>query len=113
MRKASSDYDRLRREQEVLLALFDRGLSLDGLARAPELYEQFRTLVKTDLALNDALPLVPLATTLSADRSRVSLHRVDSSITTSWTVPYSGASVLLPDRDAILAMLQAAFAPPA
>lgn len=112
MRKASSDYDRLRREQEVLLALFDRTLSLDGLARVPELYEQFRTLVKTDLELNDLLPLVPMAATLAADRSRLSLHRVDSSLTTSWLVPYSGANVLLPDRDAILAMLQAAFASP-
>ena len=112
MRKASSDYDRLRREQEVLLALFDRALSLDGLTRAPELYDQFRTLVKTDLEINDLLPLVPLATTLATDRSRLSLHRVDSTMTTSWVVPYSGANVLLPDRDAILAMLQAAFAPP-
>lgn len=112
MRKASSDYDRLRREQEVVLAIFDRVLSLDGLARLPELYDQFRTLVKTDLELNDMLPFVPLATTLAADRTRISLHRVDTSMTTSWIVPYSGASVLLPDRDAILAMLQAAFASP-
>jgi hypothetical protein len=35
---------------------------------------------------------------------------VDSTLTTSWLVPYSGASVLLPNREAILAMLQAAFA---
>jgi LCP family protein required for cell wall assembly len=110
MRKASSDYDRLRREQEVLLAIFDRLISLNGLSRVPELYEQFHTLVKTDLEVNDLLTLVPLATTLAADRTRLSLHRVDSTLTTSWLVPYSGANVLLPNREAILAMLQAAFA---
>jgi LCP family protein required for cell wall assembly len=110
MRKASSDYDRLRREQEVLLAIADRLISLNGLSRVPELYEQFHAMVKTDVEINDLLPLVPLATTVAADRSRVSLHRVDSTLTTPWLVPYSGASVLLPNRDAILAMLQAAFA---
>jgi len=110
MRKTSSDYDRLRREQEVLLAIADRLASLDGLSRIPELYQQFHALVKTDLEVNDLLPLVPLATTLAADRSRITLHRVDSTLTTSWLVPYSGANVLLPNREAILAMLQAAFA---
>lgn len=109
MRKASSDYDRLRREQEVLLAIADRLLSLNGLSRVPELYAQFRSLVKTDLEVNDLLPLVPLATTVAADRNRISLHRVDSTLTTSWLVPYSGANVLLPNRQAILAMLQQAF----
>jgi len=110
MRKTSSDYDRLRREQEMLLAIADRLTSLNGLSRVPELYEQFKALVKTDLEVNDLLPLVPLATTAAADRSRISLHRVDSTLTTSWLVPYSGANVLLPNREAILAMLQAAFA---
>ncbi|MCX6069597.1 MAG: hypothetical protein NTU91_01880, partial [Chloroflexi bacterium] len=85
-------------------------ISLNGLSRVPDLSEQFHALVKTDVEINDLLPLVPLATTVSADRSRVSLHRVDSTLTTSWLVPYSGANVLLPNRDAILAMLQAAFA---
>ena len=113
MRKASSDFDRLRREQEVLLALFDRVVSLNGLARIPELFDQFRSLVKTDLEVNDLLPLVPLATLLAADRTRLSLHRVDTSVVTSWLVPYSGANVLLPNRDALLAMLRAIFAPPA
>ena len=109
MRKTSSDYDRLRREQEALLAIADRLISLDGLSRVPELYAQFQSLVKTDLEVNDLLPLVPLATTVAGDRSRITLHRVDSTLTTSWVVPYSGANVLLPNRDAILAMLQAAF----
>ncbi len=113
MRYASSDFDRLRREQEVLLALFDRVVSLNGLARIPELYDQFRSLVKTDMEVNDLLPLVPLATSLAADRTRVSLHRVDPTVVTSWLVPYSGANVLLPNRDALLAMLRTIFAPPA
>jgi LCP family protein required for cell wall assembly len=113
MRKASSDFDRLRREQEVLLAMFDRVVSLNGLARIPELYDQVRSLVKTDLEVNDLLPLVPLAASLAADRTRLSLHRVDTTVVTSWTVPYSGASVQLPNRDALLTMLRTVFAPPA
>jgi LCP family protein required for cell wall assembly len=111
MRKASSDFDRLRREQEVLLAMFDKVVSLNGLARVPELYEQFRSLVKTDMEVNDLLPLVPLATSLAADRGRLTLHRVDTSVVTSWVVPYSGANVLLPNRDALLELLRRIFPP--
>ena len=40
-RYSTSDYDRLRRAQEVLLALFTKMISLDALKKVPELYTQF------------------------------------------------------------------------
>jgi LCP family protein required for cell wall assembly len=111
MRKASSDFDRLRRQQEVINAMFGRILSLDGLSRVPDLYAQFGSLVQTDLQLEHYVQLVPLATRLASDPTRVRRFSVDSSMATGWRVPYSGASVLLPNREAILAMLQQAVAP--
>jgi polyisoprenyl-teichoic acid--peptidoglycan teichoic acid transferase len=111
MRKASSDYDRLRRQQEVLNAMFSRILSLDGLARVPDLYAQFGSLVQTDMQLGDLLPLVPLAARLATDPSRIHRFSVDTSMATGWRVPYSGASVQLPNREAIQAMLQQALNP--
>jgi polyisoprenyl-teichoic acid--peptidoglycan teichoic acid transferase len=109
MRYASSDFDRLRREQEVVQAIFKKGLSLYGLTRVPELFVQFGNMVQTDITVADALPLTSLAATINADPSRVHLYRVDQTMVTSYRVPSTGAAVLLPNREAILAMLQAAF----
>jgi LCP family protein required for cell wall assembly len=111
MRKRSSDFDRLRRQQEVIQAVFNRLLSLDGLARVPQLYNQFSSLAQTDISLNDILPLIPLGAKLASDASLIQSYRIDSSMVTSWRVPYSGASVQLPNDEAIEAMLQSAFGP--
>lgn len=111
MRKRSSDFDRLRRQQEVMQAIFNRVLSLDGLARVPELYNQFNYYVQTDMSLDDILPLIPLGAKLASDSSRIHRAAIDHSLVTSWRVPYSGASVQLPKRDEIQALLLEVFLP--
>jgi LCP family protein required for cell wall assembly len=111
MRYASSDFDRLRREQEVLRAVFAKTFSLYGLTKVPELFANFGNMVQTDLTVADVLPLTPLAGSVAADSSRIQLYRVDQTMVTSYRVPSTGAAVLLPKRDAISAMLQAAFGP--
>lgn len=109
LRKASSDFDRLRRQQELVLAIFSKAISLDALNRIPELYSQFRNLVDTDMGLDPVLPLIPLAVQVAGDRARIRQFSVDSTMANGWRVPYSGAAVLLPDRNAIQAMLATAF----
>lgn len=111
MRYASSDFDRLRREQEVLRAIFAKAFSLYGLTKVPELFANFGSMVQTDLSVADALPLTPLAGAIATDSSRIHLYRVDQTMVTSYRVPSTGAAVLLPNREAISAMLQAAFGP--
>ena len=111
MRKMSSDFDRLRRQQEVFKALFNRVLNLDGLSRVPQLYDQFDSLAQTDMRLDDILPLVPLAASLASDSSRIHAYSIGFDMVTMWRVPYSGASVLLPNWDAVKDMLQEAFGP--
>lgn len=112
MRKASSDFDRLRRQQEVVQAMFDKIVSIDGLARVPQLYNQFYNSVRTDLEVIDLLPLLPTAVRIGSDGSRISRYTVNQSMAGFWRTP-GGASVLLPDRQAIIAMLRAAFGPAA
>jgi LCP family protein required for cell wall assembly len=110
MRAKSSDFDRLRRQQEVMQAIFNRVLSLDGLARMPALYDEYNEHVQTDLRLDDIIPLIPLAAKLASDQSRIHRYTINPNMTSFWRVPYSGASVLLPNRGAILEMLEAAYA---
>ncbi|HET7009717.1 MAG TPA: LCP family protein [Anaerolineales bacterium] len=111
MRKHSSDFDRLRRQQEVIVAIFHKAASLDGLSRLPELHAAFNQLVDTDMPLDKMVSLVPLGTRVLADPSLIRRFTVDTSMADGWRVPYSGAAVQLPIRDAILRMLATAFPP--
>lgn len=108
-RKRSSDYDRSRRQHQVLRAMLDKGLQLDALAKAPELYQQYVQIVDTDLGVGDVLQFVPLAASL--DRARIKSRFIGRDQVWPWTTP-GGAAVLLPDRAAITALLEEAFQPP-
>jgi len=108
-RKRSSDYDRSRRQHQVLRAMLEKGLQLNMLAKVPELYQQYSQIVDTDLGLGDVLQFVPLAASL--DRARIKSRFIGRDQVWSWTTP-AGAAVLLPDRAAISAVLAEAFQPP-
>jgi LCP family protein required for cell wall assembly len=109
MRKASSDFDRLRRQQEVFGAMFDKIFSFEGALEVPELYEVYKHTLQSDLKLEDILPLSSLAVNLAADPAQIERFSIDQSMVLSWRTPVSGASVLLPNSEAIQAMLEEAF----
>jgi LCP family protein required for cell wall assembly len=108
-RKRSSDYDRSRRQHQVLRAMLDKALQLNMLPKAPEFYQQYIEIVDTDMSIGDVLQFVPLAATM--DRTRIKSRFIGRDHIWPWTTP-QGASVLLPDRDAISRLLEEAFQPP-
>lgn len=112
MRKTTGDFDRLRREQEVIMALFKEALSINGLTRVPELYNQFKTFVETDMALEDVFTLLPTAAEVARDPSMIEHYDIGPEMGTLWRVPYSGASVILPNWEKIEAMLVESFGVP-
>lgn len=112
MRKTTGDFDRLRREQEVVMALFKEVLSINGLTRVPELYEQFKTFVETDLTLEDVVTMLPTAIKVAGDQTLIEHFDIGPDMGTLWRVPYSGASVILPNWEAIEAMLVNSFGIP-
>lgn len=109
MRKASSDFDRLRRQQEVIKAMFDKLFSFEGFWQIPELFEIFNRTFKTDMRVEDVLPLASLASYLASNPARIELFRIDQSMVQNWRTPRTGAAVLLPKTDLIKAMLEEAF----
>jgi LCP family protein required for cell wall assembly len=109
MRMKSSDFDRLRRQQDVFVAIFEKFVSIDGFLKVPQLYDTFSDIVETDIDLENLLPLLPLAGKLALDPSQVRFYRVDYTMVENWRTPQSGSAVLLPKREAIQAMLQEAF----
>jgi LCP family protein required for cell wall assembly len=105
MRKTTSDFDRIRRQQEVLRAIFDKFFSVDGLTKIPQLYGQFNEWVEGDIGLTDLLPLIPLASDLATGKATFNGYSIEGSMVSNWVMPISGAQVLLPNREKILEFL--------
>jgi LCP family protein required for cell wall assembly len=106
-RKMSSDFDRGRRSQEVLRALYTRALQTNSISKIPELYNDFSSAIITDLTLPDLLKLAPLA--LHLTNADIRSFYIGKDLVTSWMTP-GGASVQLPNGPAIQSMLQQALA---
>lgn len=109
-RRTSSDLDRTRRAQEVLLGIFTRILS----TRAhdwPGLFQSYQGAVQTDLSFADVTPLLPTAARVYANQGLIRRYTFTLNEVTPYTTG-DGAQVLLPNYDAILALLdQAIFNP--
>ena len=108
-RLRSNDFDRGRRQQETLRAIYHRALQLDVLARLPDLYSQMNEIVRTDVGLDDILALAPMALTL--DSPRIRSYYISNKYVKAWWTP-EGANVLLPKIEKIQAILQEAMSPP-
>lgn len=108
-RQRSNDFDRGRRQQEVIRALFTAALENDLILKAPDLYDDLRETVETDIDLQTILQMVPFA--LQMDEARIRSYYIGDQLTWGWMTP-GGASVLLPDRENIYRMLLEAIAPP-
>ena len=102
-RYSTSDFDRTRRQQELIMALFERILSLNGIENAPELYDLYVKNVTTNLTWQDIAPLLPLAAKLS-DTNRIQHYYIGPAQVTPWRTP-AGAQVLLPNYNAIKNLL--------
>lgn len=97
-RKTTSDFDRARRQQQVLLALRKRALDAELIPRLPALWLALRSSVDTDLDLPKLLELAPLAATI--DSSHLYGLVLRSPLVTAHTTA-QGAMVQVPDLPAI------------
>ena len=109
-RRTSSDFDRGRRHQQLLRALWARIRELNLLDQLSDIYPQALETVETDLQLSDMLDLMPLA--LGLDPSRIASYTFRPNIETrSWLSP-EGSDVLVPQREAIRALELQMIEPP-
>lgn len=108
-RYSSSDFDRTRRAQEVLMGIFHKLMSLNAVTRAPELYQIMSANIETNLDFNTVSLLLPLAPAVLSNENLIHRYAISRDETTSYTVPGNGAMVLLPNYDAINAILNDAF----
>jgi LCP family protein required for cell wall assembly len=60
-RRTTSDFERGRRQQQLLRAMLEKGLGLELLSNLPQLWETYHDTVETDLTLPEILQLAALA----------------------------------------------------
>lgn len=108
-RKSTSDVDRTRRQQRVLIAMRNRAREINIIPRLPALYDALRATIETDLGLTDIIALARLGILIDPEDA----HGLTIGFreTTSHTTA-SGARVLLPDMAAINRDLLALFEQP-
>jgi LCP family protein required for cell wall assembly len=107
------DFDRGRRQQDVIFAVRDRVVQLDQLprllARAPVLMESLGNAVRTDMSLEQAIQLAQLASEIDAEQIVTAV--IDHNYTSAWETP-DGAQVLIANREAMRQLRDLLFAEP-
>jgi anionic cell wall polymer biosynthesis LytR-Cps2A-Psr (LCP) family protein len=97
-RMTTSDFDRSRRQQEVIVALWAKALTFDTLVRIPRLWKELRAIVDTDLTMPEAVRLAYIVHGSGVESART--KRLGAGTTVGWVTP-SGAQVLLPNKGSI------------
>ncbi|MBC7251253.1 MAG: LCP family protein, partial [Anaerolineae bacterium] len=109
-RHVDSDFGRLARQQQVIMAVRDRVLSLglipQLLPHLSELMNEMGDAVQTDLQPADIIRLAQLAEKI--DESNIKRGIIDSTMTVPLTT-YNGAQVLVLDRDKVRPLIKELF----
>jgi LCP family protein required for cell wall assembly len=108
-RRDGTDFDRARRQQQFLKAMWDQTKNPDLILKIPGLWSALRDSFETDLGLTDVLSLVPVA--LDLEPHRIRSRYIGPNETTGWTTT-EGWQVLLPDYDKIQQVVASLLAPP-
>jgi LCP family protein required for cell wall assembly len=106
-RHGDSDFGRMQRQQQIMLAVRDKALGLDILPKIPALLDALSGSYETDLTVAEMLSIARVWGDIP--RERIAAYRIDETMATSWTTP-TGGNVLIPRREAIAAVVQAFLA---
>lgn len=111
-RHGDSDFQRARRQQQVIFAVRDKALRVDALpgliAQAPRLYASLSQNVYTSLSLEEIIQLVLYLKDVPADRFHTGV--VDANYVSDHLTP-DGAAVLVPRRAQLASLLSDVFGP--
>lgn len=110
VRQSSSDFDRNRRQQQILRAIWREARNQGILARAPELWGQAQQIVQTNMQLPDILGLVPIALNLNPEDIR-QFTMVKGRELQPWTTP-AGENVQIPMPEGFFRTIQDFYTPP-
>ncbi len=107
-RHGSSDFDRVLRQQQVLLAMRERALRLDILPRLPDLIRTMGYTASTDMTPTDILALAQIGAEIDLDR--IKAGAINQTMTERVILAENGADVLFPLRERICEVVEEIFA---
>ncbi len=109
-RSTYGDFDRIRRQQQVALAVLEQATQPATLTRlitrAPELYARVERSVKTSFKLDQVMALAALAA--QVDQDTIHAAAIDEQCTQAWETPDS-SQVLVPIRECMRERVQYIF----
>ncbi len=112
-RHGTGDFDRAKRQQEVILAARDQVVKLDQLPRlivnGPQILSALGDAVRTDLSFDQAVQLAQIINDIPREAYRTAV--IDQTYTQSYTTD-TGAQVLIPLRDRIAKLYESFFDTP-
>lgn len=108
-RATTSDFDRNRRHQTLLRAIWQRFQQENLWEKIPDLWQAFEDTIDTDLTLQDIVALIP--TGIQIDTRKIESHFLGPDQIEYFTTP-QGASVLRIRRNATNQVLQQFYTPP-
>jgi len=82
-RLTTSDFDRNRRAQEVVKAIFDKAMNLNMIPKVPELYLAYREYIDTNIQLLDILPYLPLASEVMKT-GNINQYAIGPEVVSNW-----------------------------
>jgi hypothetical protein len=109
-RKSTSDFDRNRRQQQVLRAILRSARAQGLIQKAPELWGQVTQIVTTNLQLTDVLGLVPLA--LDLEPGRISSYTMIKGYQTEHFKTPQGEDVQVPSPAGFFETIRNFYTPP-
>ncbi len=107
-RMTTSVFDRERRQQQILQAIWRKARSLDLLPQIPQLWDQLRNMVVTDMEFGDVVMLAEVAFRL--DEQNVRFRSIGYQHVIPWTTPGGGA-VFLPNWEEVGPVVSEALGP--
>ena len=99
-RETSSDFDRLRRAQEVLVAVFKKMITRNAILKIPQLQASLKDNVETNMPFTKIVPLIPVAQKIFSDTTRIKTFAITEDQSTPF-ISWNGEWILLPDLPAI------------
>jgi len=100
-RHGDSDFGRIRRQQQVMMALREKLVSTDAVAKllpsTPQILRTLGDAIETDLGINEIGQLAVFMKD-NVPKERIAQVAIDEQAVQTWTTP-QGASVLIPIRD--------------
>lgn len=110
-RLTTNDFERGQRQQQLLRAILDKGLSLELLPELPQLWQTYRETIETDMNLPLLLELAALAP--AVQENGIQHLSLSGESVRAWREPGSGAAVQLVQWSEASTTLARVMQPPA